>query len=251
MDQRHQEPGTQPDLSVQLSVLVPLHDEEDNVVPLHQVLTSALMPLELRYELLFVDDGSTDATAAALDSLAAQDKNLTVLRHESRRGKAAALDSAIAQATGGWILIMDGDLQYDPGDIPALLDALRGGGDVVSGRRDGRLDPWRRRTASRAYNALVNGLAGTRFRDHFSGLKGFRAEALARMDRADGMSRFPLVAAAYSGMEVREVPIKHKERGCGSSSYSMLSLSRLAITDLLALLPFLLRSKSSGHRPSS
>ena len=155
------------------------------------------------------------------------------------------------QAAGGWVLIMDGDMQYDPADIPALLEALRAGGDVVSGRREGRLDTWARRTASRAYNSLVNGLAGTRFGDHFSGLKCFRAEALKGMELAGGMARFPLVAAAYSGLDVREVPIRHQERGSGGSSYSVLSLSRLAVTDLLALLPFLLRSKSSGHRPSS
>jgi len=251
MKQRPSQPGTHSDLSVQLSVLVPLHDEEENVAPLHQVLTSALLPLGLRYELLFVDDGSTDSTAAALDSLVARDASLTVLRHETRRGKAAAIESALAQAVGDWVLVMDGDLQYDPADIPALLDALRGGGDVVSGRRDVRLDPWGRRTASRVYNALVNGLAGTRFRDHFSGIKGFRAQALERMHFDDGMSRFPLVVAAHSGLEVREVPVKHQDRGSGSSSYSLLSLSRLAVTDLLALLPFLLRSKSSGRRPSS
>jgi len=237
------EPETNVD--TQLSVLVPLHNERDNVGPLHTALSAALVPLGLRYELLFVDDGSTDGTDALLGQLDDEDPNLRVIRHDRRRGKAAALESAFACVNGAWVLVMDGDQQYDPADVPALLGALQSGGDVVSGCRDQRIDPWGRRIASRLYNALVNGLSGTRFRDHFSGIKGFRAEALQEMSLAGGLLRFPLVVAAHSGLEVREVAVRHQGRASGSSSYDVLALFLLSFSDLSVLVPYLFRSKSS------
>jgi glycosyltransferase involved in cell wall biosynthesis len=243
----HESPGD----GIEVSVLVPMHDEQDNVAPLHELLSAALAPMQLRYQLLFIDDGSSDGTAVALDRLEGQDPNLLVVRHAERRGKAAALESALVHARGTWLLIMDGDLQYDPHDIPLLLEALRSGADVVSGCRDERSDPWVRRSASRVYNTLVNILAGTRFRDHFSGIKGFRAEALDSMPMGAGMRRFPLVVAAHSGLEVREVPVTHRDRGSGSSSYNLLALVALALRDLASLVPFLVRSKRPARRPSS
>ena len=135
MSRDRPQPDRAPD-AVQVSVLVPLHDEEENVGPMHQVLGAALEPLGLRYELLFVDDGSTDGTALELQRLEAEDPDLVVLRHSQCRGKAAAIESALLRAAGTWVLIIDGDMQYDPRDIPLLLDALKSGGDVVSGRRD-------------------------------------------------------------------------------------------------------------------
>jgi len=227
----------------QISVLVPLHDERDNVAPLHQALSSTLAPLDLTYELLFVNDGSQDGTGSALQLLARDDENTVVIEHPTRRGKAAAIETALERSNGDLVLIIDGDLQYDPSDLPALLDALQGGGDVVSGCRSERNDPLVRRLTSKAYNGLVNGLAGTRFSDHFSGIKGFRADALQRMDLEGGLSRFPLVVAARSGLVVREVPVSHQAREAGDSSYSLYRLSLLAWKDLTALLPFLLRSR--------
>jgi glycosyltransferase involved in cell wall biosynthesis len=227
----------------QISVLVPLHDEQDNVALLHQILSSTLAPLDLAYELLFVNDGSQDGTGSALQQLARDDEHAVVIEHPTRRGKAAAIETALERSNGDLLLIIDGDLQYDPSDFPALLDALQGGGDVVSGCRSERNDPLVRRIASKAYNGLVNQLAGTRFSDHFSGIKGFRAEALQRMNLEGGLIRFPLVVAARSGLVVREVPVSHQAREAGASSYSLYRLSCLAWNDLTALLPFLLRSR--------
>ena len=228
---------------VELSVLVPLYNEEANVVPLHELLGKALEPLGVTYELLFVNDGSDDSTAQKLHGLAAQDEHLIVLEHGGRQGKAVALETALARSTGRLLLIMDGDLQYDPTDIPILVDSLRDGGDVVSGRREHRDDPLPRRLGSKAYNSLINGLSGTRFLDHFSGIKGFRADALEQMQLQGGLMRFPLVVAARRGLAVREVVVRHQARAAGSSSYSLFRLTRLAWADLRSLLPFLLQSR--------
>jgi glycosyltransferase involved in cell wall biosynthesis len=228
---------------VELSVLVPLHNEEANVVPLHELLSDTLGPLELSYELLFVNDGSDDSTAKELQRLAEQDEHLVVLEHAGRRGKAVAIETALERSCGSLLLITDGDLQYDPADIPLLLESLRDGCDVVSGCRADRDDPFPRRLGSRAYNSLVNGLSGTHFSDHFSGIKGFRAEALKNMRLEGGLVRFPLVVAAHRGLVVREVSVRHQARASGASSYSLLRLTRLAWTDLRALLPFLLHSR--------
>jgi len=227
----------------QLSVLVPMYDEQENVAPLHQLLSSTLRPLGLAYELLFVNDGSGDRTGLELQQIALEDEHTVVVEHSMRRGKAAALESALERSSGDLLLIIDGDLQYDPSDLPSLIAALQGGGDVVSGCRLERTDPLVRRLASKAYNGLVNGLAGTHFSDHFSGVKGFRAEALQQMELEGGLLRFPLVVAARCGLAVREVPVRHKAREAGASSYSLYRLSRLAWSDLKALLPFLLRSR--------
>ena len=231
-----------PSAQVQLSVIVPLYNEEANVAPLHGILSGALAPLAIGYELLFVNDGSADGTGAELERLALVDAHLIVVEHPNRRGKAVALHTALKRASGRFLLIIDGDLQYDPRDIPMLLDTLRAGADVVSGYRTDRQDPLARRLSSRAYNGLLNVLVVGSFQDHFSGIKAFRAEALDRMELDPDLIRFSLVVAKRRGLVVREVPVRHQRREAGASSYGWLALSRLAWTDLRALLPFLARS---------
>ena len=204
-----------------ISVVVPVHDEERSVALLHDELVAALEPLGRRWEVVFVDDGSTDGTFAALTRLHAAHDDLRVVRLRRNFGKAAALQAGFEEAQGDVVVTMDGDLQDDPAEIPRLLAKLDEGFDLVSGWKTKRRDPLSRRLPSRLFNRVTGALSGLRLHDLNCGLKAYRAEVLSGIRIYGELHRFIPVLAHYRGFRVAELPVNHRTREHGRSRYGM------------------------------
>ena len=204
-----------------ISVVVPVHDEERSVRLLYDELQAALEPLGHDWEVLYVDDGSTDGTFAALTRLQAHEPGVRIVRLRRNFGKASALAAGFAQAAGGVVVTIDGDLQDDPSEIPRLLVKLEEGFDLVSGWKTRRRDPWRRRVLSRAFNGVTSRLSGLRLHDFNCGLKAYRAEVLRGLRLYGELHRFLPVLAHYRGFRVTELPVNHRPRRHGRSRYGM------------------------------
>jgi glycosyltransferase involved in cell wall biosynthesis len=204
-----------------ISVVVPVHDEEQNVGPLLAELSSALEPLERPWEVVFVDDGSTDGTFAALTKLHRTHGNVRVVRLRRNFGKAAALAAGFAEAGGDAIVTIDGDLQDDPAEIPRLLAKLDEGFDLVSGWKAKRRDPWTRRMPSKVFNRVAGLVSGLRLHDMNCGLKAYRPEVVRGLRLYGELHRYIPVIAHYRGFRVTEVPVNHRARAHGRSRYGI------------------------------
>jgi glycosyltransferase involved in cell wall biosynthesis len=204
-----------------ISVVVPVHDEERSVALLHDELEAALDPLGTPWEAVFVDDGSTDGTFAALTRLHAAHDNVRVVRLRRNFGKAAALQAGFEEAQGDVVVTIDGDLQDDPAEIPRLLAKLEEGFDLVSGWKTKRRDPLTRRIPSKIFNAVTGSLSGLRLHDLNCGLKAYRAEVLDGLRIYGELHRFIPVLAHYRGFRVAELPVHHRPREHGRSRYGM------------------------------
>src|ERR687896_955841 len=204
-----------------ISVVVPVHDEERSVALLYEELQAALDPLADPWEAVFVDDGSSDASFAALTRLHAAHDNVTVVRLRRNFGKSAALAAGFRHATGDVVVTIDADLQDDPADIPRLLAKLDEGFDLVSGWKTQRRDPWRRRLVSRIFNAVVGRASGLRLHDMNSGLKAYRADVVRSLRIYGELHRFLPVLAHDRGYRVAELPVNHRPREHGKSRYGV------------------------------
>ena len=204
-----------------ISVIVPVHDEERSVALLHDELTSALEPLGETWEVVFVDDGSTDGTFGALTRLHAAHDAVCVVRLRRNFGKAAALQAGFEAAQGEIVVTIDGDLQDDPSEIPRLLAKLDEGFDLVSGWKAKRRDPLSRRIPSKIFNAVTGRLSGLRLHDFNCGLKAYRAEVVHGLRIYGELHRFIPVLAHYRGFRVAELPVNHRPREHGRSRYGI------------------------------
>ena len=204
-----------------ISVVVPVHDEERSVALLYDEVQAALDPLGEPWEVVFVDDGSTDGTFAALTRLHAHTDNTRVVRLRRNFGKSAALAAGFAQAQGETVVTIDGDLQDDPAEIPRLLAKLDEGFDLVTGWKAKRRDPLRRRILSRIFNAVSGRVSGLKLHDMNCGLKAYRAEVLDGMRIYGELHRFLPVLAHYRGYRVAELPVNHRPRAHGRSRYGL------------------------------
>jgi glycosyltransferase involved in cell wall biosynthesis len=204
-----------------ISVVVPLHNEERSIALLHEELEAALDPLGEPWESVYVDDGSTDGSFAALTRLHARAENVRVVRLRRNFGKAAALASGFAQATGDRVVTIDGDLQDDPAEIPRLLAKLEEGFDLVSGWKTKRRDPWRRRIPSKIFNRVAGWMSGLRLHDMNCGLKAYRAEVVQNLVLYGELHRFIPVLAHEQGYRVAELPVHHRPREHGRSRYGL------------------------------
>jgi len=220
--------------AIELSVVVPLFNEEPGLSELHARLTAVLRALGTRYEILFVDDGSTDGGPALLDRLAGEDACVGVLHLRRNFGKAAALDAGFRAARGRLVATLDADLQDVPEELPKLLDKLAEGFDAVSGWKRHRRDPLARRLASRLFNRIACRLSGLRLHDVNSGFKAYRAEALADLHLYGELHRYVLVLLAGNGHRVAEVAVEHAPRRHGRSKYGLLRLAN-GFFDLLTV----------------
>jgi hypothetical protein len=206
------------------SVVVPVRDEAGNIAPLVAELRAALEAAGIAWELFLVDDGSTDASWAEISSAESSDPRIRGIRLEQRRGKSAALAAGFALARGERVVMLDGDGQDDPGEIPrmlALLAGERARADFVNGWKTPRLDPWHKTMPSRVFNWLVGLFTGLWLHDHNCGLKAFHRDVLERLALSEGMHRFMPVLAAAEGFRVMEVPVHHRPRIRGSSKYGV------------------------------
>jgi glycosyltransferase involved in cell wall biosynthesis len=204
-----------------ISVVVPLHNEERSIALLHEELEAALDPLGEPWESVYVDDGSTDGSFAALTRLHARADNVRVVRLRRNFGKAAALVSGFAQATGDRVVTIDGDLQDDPAEIPRLLAKLEEGFDLVSGWKAKRRDPLRRRIPSKIFNHVAGWMSGLRLHDMNCGLKAYRAEVVQNLVLYGELHRFIPVLAHEQGYRVAELPVHHRPREHGRSRYGL------------------------------
>ncbi|HNW92458.1 MAG TPA: glycosyltransferase family 2 protein [bacterium] len=197
-----------------ISVVIPVHNEEENIAPLTAELTAVLAALAVPAEIIFVDDGSTDGTAAAVRTQA----GATLVRLRARRGKSAGYRAGFAAATGDVIVTMDGDLQDDPRDLPALLAALESGADLVNGAKTGAHDAGKPLT-SRLFNWTVRLTTGLRLRDLNCPFKVYRAELAKTLELHGELFRFIPLLAQLRGFRVAEVPVANRPRRFGRSKF--------------------------------
>lgn len=206
-----------------LSVLIPVYNEVDNVIPLHAELDAVLGPLPLRYELIFVDDGSMDGTSARLEQIQDRDpEHVRVAFLRRNCGQTAALSAALDLARGTILVPMDGDRQNDPADIPRLLDRLDQGYDVVSGWRRDRKDTFlTRKVPSWLANRLVARLSGVPLHDFGCTMKAYRRKVLEGVRLYGEMHRFIPIFATWQGARVAELVVHHRPRTAGRTKYGL------------------------------
>ena len=218
-----------------LSIVIPLFNEQESIPLLYEKLTQALVPLKLGYEIIFVNDGSTDATYDALGRVAALDNKVKVINFRRNFGQTAAMAAGFDHARGRVIIPMDGDLQNDPGDIPLLLAKLDEGYDIVSGWRKDRQDKEvLRKVASRLANRLIVMLTGVKLHDSGCSIKAYRAEILKGIRLYGEMHRFIPALGNLMGARICEVPVAHHARQFGKSKYG-LKRSFKVVLDLITL----------------
>jgi len=204
-----------------LSLVIPLYNEEENVLPLYQAVRQALDKLECPYEVIAVDDGSTDRTLILLEQVHKEDPRWTILSLRRNFGQTAALSAGFDHARGQVVVTLDGDLQNDPEDIPRLLDLI-GAYDIVSGWRAERKDPfWRRRLPSILANTLISWVTGIRLHDYGCTLKAYRKEVVDNLRLYGELHRFIPAIASWMGISIAEVKVRHRERKAGRSKYGL------------------------------
>ena len=220
----------------ELSVVIPILNEAPNLETLHQEFTRALVSTGRPYEILIVDDGSTDESFAILKRLQASDPHhLRVIRFRRNFGQTAAFAAGITSARGSIIITADGDLQNDPNDIPAMLQRLEQGADVVCGWRKDRKDTFlSRRLPSMLANRLISWTTGVRLNDYGCSLKVFRAEVIKALHLHGEMHRFLPALASGIGASIVEMPVNHRPRRFGRSKYG-LSRTMRVLLDLLTV----------------
>jgi len=220
---------------VAISVVVPVKDEAGNVAPLAREIAAALAGES--YEILFIDDGSSDGTDAALGALKSEIPQLRVLRHSRNLGQSRSIRSGVAAARGDIIVTLDGDGQNDPADIPKLLAVLHAEADVglVSGVRVKRQDTASRRIASRLGNKFRHMMLGDGATDTGCGLKVFRRHAFLDLPYFDHIHRFLIALMLRDGWQVRYLPVNHRLRLTGASKYTNLGRMLVSFHDLLGV----------------
>ena len=218
-----------------LSVVIPVFNEEENVQLLHQRLQESLCACEGSYEIVYVDDGSTDATFSRLRQLAERDAHICVVQLKRNFGQTIALSAGIEQSTGSILVFMDGDLQNDPRDIPRLLAKLDEGYDVVSGWRKQRKDALlSRKLPSWLANRLIARVTGVQIHDYGCSLKAYRREVFTHLRLYGEMHRFLPAYAALAGARITELEVAHHPRRFGTSKYGLSRTVRVLL-DLLRL----------------
>ena len=218
-----------------LSVVIPLYNEEPNVVELHRELTAALGAWGRSYELLFIDDGSTDGTFRLLKELQAGDSHVRVVVLRRNFGQTAAFAAGFAYARGRVIATSDGDLQNDPRDLPMMVGRLEDGYDIVCGWRRARRDPWlTRRVPSNIANWLISRTTGVSLHDYGCSLKVFRGEVVRSLRLYGEMHRFIPAIASEQGVRIAEVEVNHRPRRFGTSKYGLSRTTRV-ILDLFTV----------------
>jgi undecaprenyl-phosphate 4-deoxy-4-formamido-L-arabinose transferase len=220
----------------EVSVVVTVYNEQAHVAELYRRTAAVLDPMGGRWELLFVDDGSTDGSFAELERLHAADGRVRAVRFRRNFGQHPAMHAGLVRARGDIVVTMDGDLQNAPEDIPKLVAAVEGGADVASGRRVARRDSWGRTLPSRLINGMLRRFTGVAVSDFGCAFNAYRREALTPMLGAIGKQKFTKALVLSGGASVVEVDVQHAPRQ-GSSRYSPLRLTRLALHVLAGFWP--------------
>lgn len=217
-----------------LSIVIPIYNEDENIQILYEKLKEVLDPLEKEYEIVFVDDGSTDSTLSILEKIQAKDKRLIVLSLRRNFGQTAAFAAGFDFARGDVVVTMDGDLQNDPADIPKLLELIKDN-DLVSGWRKKRKDPFfTRRLPSIIANWLISNVTGVKLHDYGCSLKAYKRDVIKNLKLYGEMHRFIPAVASWYGVKVAEVEIFHYPRLRGKSKYGISRTIRVVL-DLITV----------------
>lgn len=230
-------PPTPPDretLAPEISVVIPVYNEEESLPCLAAEIQGPMRSLGRPYEVIYVDDGSTDGSAAVLLRLAREDPAVRIIRQRRNAGQSAALDAGFRSARGGIVVTLDADLQNDPADIPRLLERMDGH-DVVSGVRARRQDAWVRKASSRVANRVRNRVTRDDVTDVGCTLRACRAEVLRRVPMFDGMHRFLPTLLKMEGARATEIPVNHRPRLHGQPKYNISNRLWRALGDLFAV----------------
>jgi len=219
---------------IEISVVVPVYNEEGNLPILIPKLVEVLKGLERSYEMIFVDDGSSDESRRILGEMTLQYPSLRILRFRVNRGLSAALLAGMREARGGIIVTLDSDLQNDPADIPKLLEYLDRY-DMATGWRQKRRDTWLKKISSKIGNAIRNLLSGENIRDSACTLRAFKKDCIIGIPVFNGMHRFLSTLVKMGGYRIIEVPVSHHPRRFGRSKYNIRNRMLKSFIDLLAV----------------
>jgi glycosyltransferase involved in cell wall biosynthesis len=220
---------------MKLSIIVPLYNEEESIIPLYTAIQGTVESLGLEYEILFVDDGSRDKTFATASRLAEQDPQLRVIKLRRNYGQTPAMVAGIEHANGEILITMDGDLQNDPGDIPEFIRKIHEGYDIVVGWRHKRQDKLiTRKIPSRIANWLIGKITGVPIKDNGCSLKAYRASIIKNIPLYSEMHRFIPAMASLAGTRIAQIKVNHHPRRFGRSKYGLSRIYKVLI-DLLTI----------------
>ena len=222
-------------MPLDLSVVVPLYNEEESLRPLYAAILGGVEPLGVSFEIVFVDDGSRDGTVRIADELARADSRVCLVKFRRNYGQTPAMAAGIAEARGEIIVTMDGDLQNDPADIGELLTRIDEGNDIVVGWRHDRQDKlWSRKVPSRIANALIAKVTGVPIRDNGCSLKAYRACLIKQIPLYSEMHRFIPAMASIAGPQIAEIRVRHHARRFGQSKYGLSRIYKVLL-DLMVI----------------
>ncbi len=217
-----------------LSIVIPAHNEQENVKMLTEQINDVFGNLDIRYELILVDDGSTDNTLNILRKIKEDYSWLRVITFDRNQGQTAALNAGFAAAQGQIIATLDADLQNDPAEIPLLMELL-GDCDAVVGWRKQRQDPWMRKVSTKVANRVRNWLSDENIHDSACPLKVYKRECLENLMLFEGMHRFMPTLVKIQGFKVKEVPVSHFPRNAGKAKYGVWNRLFKSLRDLFAI----------------
>jgi len=219
-----------------LSLVIPVYNERDNLRPLWDQIRAALAPAGRPFEVLLIDDGSTDGSSEAMDALASEHPEVRPIHFEKNAGQSAGFAAGFQLARGPIVVTLDADLQNDPADIPALVAKLESSGaGAVVGIRAGRQDSLVRKVSSKVGNWVRNTLTKDHVTDTGCSLKAYRKEAVVKIKMYRGMHRFLPTLIRTEGYEVLEMPVRHRERIHGASKYGIANRALSGLADVLAV----------------
>lgn len=218
-----------------LSIVIPVFNEAHNLEILHNEIVKSCQPLRKSYEIIFIDDGSTDESPAVLKQISQQDPYVVIIRLRKNFGQTAALSAGFDHAHGKIIITLDADLQNDPEDFGLFIDKIEEGYDIVSGWRINRKDKFfTRRLPSSIANWLISAITRVKLHDYGCTLKAFKKNVVKNINLYGEMHRFIPAIASYMGVSIAEVKVNHRPRRFGKSKYSMLRFTKV-ILDLLTV----------------
>ena len=229
-----------------LSIIVPLYYEEDNVRLLHEAICAAVRPLGLRTEIVFVDDGSKDRTFERCLELPRTNPDLRLVKFRRNAGQTAAMAAGIDHARGDVLITMDGDLQNDPQDIPLFLEKIAEGYDLVVGWRHDRQDHWSRVLPSKVANWLIGKVTGVPIKDNGCSLKAYRADLIKNIPLYNEMHRFIPAMASLAAPRIAQIKVRHHPRRFGQSKYGFSRIYKVFV-DLVTIRSIL----SFSRRPAT
>jgi len=222
-------------MQTDLSIIVPLYNEEDSLTPLYDAIVKSVDRMGINYEMLFVDDGSKDDTVPIASQLAAQDERLKIIKFRRNYGQTPAMAAGIDNAIGKILVTMDGDLQNDPDDIPELVRNIEQGHDIAVGWRHRRQDKLiTRKIPSKIANWLIGKITGVPIKDNGCSLKAYRADVIQNIPLYSEMHRFIPAMTSLAGTKIAEIKVKHHARAFGESKYGLTRIYKVLV-DLITI----------------